>query len=150
MTPRQHAAHAIRDAALVKIRQEGRFEDVKNLGPVLGWRALSGGNCGLEMSYRTPFQKVPGPSAKTIRLDALNGLTMPRDINLPYGLDIWIGRKVFNFEWCADGRFEIVNFKRGEWENTVLSWVNDSSPGPVDPFTSVPSTVYSSSIRADQ
>ena len=50
---------------------------------------------------------------------------MAGGINLPYGLDIWdihgVG-KVLNIEWRDTGEFELVSFRRGEWESTVLAW----------------------------
>jgi hypothetical protein len=72
------------------------------------------------MSYRTPFQKMP-----EIRLTdrqrhclAANGIKMPRQ--LPYGLDIWVTRKVMNLEWDHHGKPDLVSFKPGEWEADLL------------------------------
>ena len=122
MTPRQQGAFAIRDAVMIKLRQEGSFKEIKNMGPMLGWECTYRGDGSLEILYRTPFQVLPEPSATTIRRAALEGFIIPSDINFPYGLDIWVGKKVFNLEWHDDGRFKIINFTRGEWEKTVLSW----------------------------
>ena len=40
----------IRDAALVKMRAGGAFEELRGVGPALAWRGV-----GLSMTYRTPF-----------------------------------------------------------------------------------------------
>jgi hypothetical protein len=39
--------------------------------------------------------------------------------NLPYGLDIWSGNKVLNFEWSDDGRINVISYRPGEWESDL-------------------------------
>ena len=46
----------------------------------------------------------------------------------PWGLDIWADKKVLNIEW--DDRkdiTELVTLKRGDWEQTVLSWAAEEN-----------------------
>lgn len=40
---------------------------------------------------------------------------------LPYGIDIWHGKKVFSLEWGDDGQARIINFKRGPWESELFA-----------------------------
>ena len=51
--------------------------------------------------------------------------------NLPYSLDILCGRKVFNIEWNDAGEVQLVSFKRGSWEETVLLWGEEQLVGRV-------------------
>ncbi len=112
MTNRTEAALAIRDAALEKFRAEGRFQNIQHFGPVCVWPDPIPSKAAIQMVLRTPFQKIPerAPSA-------------PQKGNLSYGLDIWTqGGKVLNIEWDTQERTQIVSFKRGVWEASVLSW----------------------------
>ena len=106
----------IRDAAIEIVEHEGRFENT-GMVPVRGWRGNE-----LSISYRTPFQKIPGPSIDTIKKAAILGHSLK--VNLPYGLDIWAAQgKVLNIEWDHQNHVELVSFKRGEWENEVLQYL---------------------------
>lgn len=129
MTPRQQRAVAVRDAALVKLQAEGNFEEVLGIGPILTWHARNSRCCVSEMLFRTPFQALPGLKPETVPRAAVTDSPIPAGFNLPYGLDIWTGKKVLNIEWCADGYFEIVSFRRGDWESTILSWATCAVPG---------------------
>jgi hypothetical protein len=42
-------------------------------------------------------------------------------LDLPYGLEVWRGAKVFSMLWADDGRFEIATFVRGPWEDLALA-----------------------------
>ncbi len=39
---------------------------------------------------------------------------------LPYGLDIWHGKKVFSIDWDDAEGVEIRSFARGEWEDRLF------------------------------
>jgi hypothetical protein len=83
--------------------------------------------------HRTPFQHraVPDEAAKALAAKiggsvdeakyaaTLYGVKLPE--SLPYGLDIWRGKKVFSLEWADDGRSRIISFKREDWEAELLA-----------------------------
>ena len=121
MGKRLEAASRIRDAAVKKIQAEGQLEETGNFGPVLQWRAPDWREGGIHIIHRTPFQRIPKPSAKYRKAVVEYGLERSKNL-LPYGLDIWCDRKVFNIEWNDAGEVRLVSFKRGSWEETVLSW----------------------------
>ena len=114
MTKRMETVLQIRQAALQKLRAEGQFEEVHHFGSVLSWKAPDWQQGGIHMLHRTPFQKLPKPSAEVMKRAFEYGI-VPR-LNLPYGLDIWAGGKVLNLEWNDSGDMKLVSFKRGAWE----------------------------------
>jgi len=69
----------------------------------------------------TPFSGVPQRSAP-LPADLPEALKHSAAVELqnmpvtPYWLDIWAGPKVFSVRWNDHGVFEILNFKRGDWE----------------------------------
>lgn len=94
---------------------------------------------------RTPFQEwATGPdvAARTLAakhgltldhakyLATLNGLTLPEV--LPYGIDVWQGKKVFSQEWADDGRTRVISFKRGAWEAAFLALAPEEASGNSD------------------
>jgi hypothetical protein len=103
----------LRDAALVMLQQHGIWEKT-NIGKGLSV-ALVG---AISVAYRTPFQRLPEPSDYLKYCAAQLGVHAPK--NLPYGLDIWAPKKVLNIEWDDKGNVELVSFRRGDWENTLL------------------------------
>ena len=122
LSKRLEAALAIRDAAFQKIQSEGIFEEIKNFGPTLVWPKKAPHTVSLHMMLRTPFQKPPKASVESRKKAFQHGLSL-KGLNLPYGLDIWTSEgKVLNIEWEEGGKTKIVSFKRGAWEDTVLSW----------------------------
>ena len=120
MSTRLEVALQIREAALQKLRAEGEFEEIHRVGSVLSWKAPDWQQGGIHMLHRTPFQKLPKPSAEVMKTAFEYGLE-PR-LNLPYGLDIWAGGKVMNLEWNDSGDIKLVSFKRGAWEQIVLGF----------------------------
>ncbi len=40
---------------------------------------------------------------------------------LPWGLDVWHGRKVLSLHWDDAGRVEVISFTRGPWEDEALA-----------------------------
>jgi len=121
LSKRSEAALAIRDAALQKIRAEGIFEEIENFGPTLAWPKEGPKHATLHMMLRTPFQKIPKASVESRKKAFQHGLRL-KGLNLPYGLDIWTSEaKVLNIEWEEGGKTKIISFKRGAWEDMVLS-----------------------------
>ncbi|MER9875246.1 hypothetical protein [Mesorhizobium sp. M0195] len=70
------------------------------------------------ISYRTPFQKIHAPDDASKYQCAVLGI---RAENLPYGLDIHVKKKVMNIEWDDQGEIDIRSFRRGAWEEELLS-----------------------------
>lgn len=83
---------------------------------------LSAHGHGLKLLHRTPFSGLAKRSQESSYQAAF---LRQSSLNLPYGLDIWIATgKVLNLEWTdGDGRVDVVSFKRGEWEVTLLGWL---------------------------
>jgi hypothetical protein len=114
---RIETALRIRDRALAILRQHGSYQSAGE---------------ALSIMHRTPFQKWQAGDTAVRALAAkhelaleeakyaavLHGIMLPEV--LPYGLDIWRGKKVFSLEWADDGRSHIINFKRGPWEAEFL------------------------------
>jgi hypothetical protein len=87
-------------------------------------------NKHLVIAYRSPFQKLPPPSAKLIEQSMDLGMMPPA--NLPHGLDIWRHwflvplsggmmpktTKVLNLVWNEDG-IVVVSYKAGRWEQEL-------------------------------
>jgi hypothetical protein len=73
--------------------------------------------------YRTPFQKIFKPSERMKYMAAVFGQP-PR--TLPYGLDIWHGKKVLSIDWDDAEAVEIRSFAPGKWEDTLLAAQRDT------------------------
>lgn len=110
---RTETARQIRDRALLVVRNYGRYELVGDQYWLI-WRGA-----GFIVSHRAPSQRLdnPGIARETKHHPVREGLAAPEP--LPYGLEIWQGRKVLNIEWSGD-EFVIVSFRRGPWENMFL------------------------------
>ena len=118
----------LRDHALSILRQHGSYQPVGD-AKFLMWNGEA-----FSISHRTPFQKWdtgPEVAAKSFAANLETGLDHAKYLvaqygvklpeALPYGLDIWHGKKVFSLEWSDDGRTNIINFKRGDWEAELLA-----------------------------
>jgi hypothetical protein len=104
---RIETAIEIRNHALTILRRHGRYEPMAR-GPAMPmWR---GGPFAI--MYRTP-----DTAAKLLAAHLSTGLGEA----LPYGIDIWHGKKVFSLEWADDGQARIINFKRGPWESELFA-----------------------------
>jgi hypothetical protein len=68
----------------------------------------------VQISHRTPFQRMPQAHDSVKYRAAQHGLTVPQ--NLPYGLDVWAPNKVLNIEWDDKGNYALVSFRPGAWE----------------------------------
>jgi hypothetical protein len=101
----------LRDRALDLLKAKGAWHTVGHGERLLG---LDLGD--LSMLYRTPFQPLPEASENVRYMQAMLG----GKGNLPYGLDIWHGRKkVMLVEW-NEGEFQVVTYRPGEWEFLIL------------------------------
>jgi hypothetical protein len=102
----EHIAR-IRENALSIVRSVGSLERSRASSMA---RARHG---DLNISYRTPFQRLPAMSPALAYMRAL----LKGKENLPYGLDIWNkGKKVLNIEWRDGGEIEVISYLPGEWE----------------------------------
>lgn len=114
---------AIRDAAIKILRSDGVVTCTEKLGLQMRWSAPEEAGFDLEMSLRAPIEKIAllSPHFRK-QCTALNSPFISRG-RLPCGLNIWTSKKVLNIEWDdKTGRVDLVSFRRGDWEDTVLSW----------------------------
>lgn len=149
MTKRDRAIE-LRDLALTVVKARGTWQKTGGGPNLLMFRDAS---AGINIAYRTPFQKMPEPSAERVQrhltrraliedgtvrsADLRNRIkqaavsyeavslaaSMPK--NLPYGLDVWCHGKVLNVEWSDQGDFKMVGYKAGDWEQRLLKVAND-------------------------
>lgn len=104
----------LRDAAFSVLERYGRWKPC-------GSRALhmlTADVSNLLILYRTPFQKIFKPSERMKYMAAAFGQA-PR--TLPYGLDIWHGKKVLSIDWDDTEAVEIRSFTPGKWEDRLLA-----------------------------
>src|SRR5260221_5547417 len=108
---RTDEALAVRDAALSILRAVGQNESHSDGNWCLVWNS----DC-FSMVLRTPFQRMPPIPGDAIRIAAIHGMRLPKQLG--YGLDIWRtgSEKVLNIEWDTDGTVRLASFKRGDWE----------------------------------
>ena len=117
----------IRDAALCILRREGRLITTNLPGKVLEANTAS-----LAMLHRTPFQRLPELSARDMYDMAMieRATGKPAKRNLPYGLDVWAGRKVLNIEWSMNDQvgvidshaLEVMRDSDGGWYASHCGW----------------------------
>jgi hypothetical protein len=122
---RIETAFQLRDHALAIVRRHGSYQSAGD-AKFLMWRGEA-----LSIMHRTPFQKWQAGDAAVRALAAkheaslddakyaaaTHGLELPEV--LPYGLDVWHGKKVLSLEWADDGRARVISFKRGDWEEEL-------------------------------
>lgn len=104
----------LRDASLSVLERCGRWRPCGSRD--LHMLTADVGN--LLILYRTPFQKIFQPSERMKYMAAVFG-QVPR--TLPYGLDIWHGKKVLSIDWDDAGAIEIRSFTPGKWEDRLLA-----------------------------
>lgn len=121
MTPKQQRALQIRDASLRLIKRHGEVKQLPNVNT----SHLSVRTDQYFLMLNTPEHPRPGLPDHIRAIGAARGLEVTE---LPYSLDIWIqginkpGQmgKVLSISWDGD-RFVLTSFKRGPWEETILS-----------------------------
>ena len=104
---RLYAAIRIRDAALDKVEIDGDI-GFNEFSLIKVW-----GNDEFYITFNTPFQKLP-----TVEDISDEGLAF---FNLKNCLNIWNTKgKLFNIEWDDKNHIDLLQFKRGKWEQKVL------------------------------
>jgi hypothetical protein len=102
----------LRDAAVALAQQFGAWEACGQ------YKALTARVGSLTIAYRTPFQRMPGPSDEIKYFASLASL--PGPLSLPYGIDAWAPKKVLNIEWNESGDEHVSGFRSGPWEADLL------------------------------
>ena len=114
-TERTTQALAIRDLLLPMIRVHGAMQEVSGMvGRPVVWKAGD-----FTCTLRSPFTPWPAKVAIASYDHALSRQRAKPD--LPWGLDVWHGRKVLSLQWNDAGRVEVVSFTRGPWEAEALA-----------------------------
>jgi hypothetical protein len=113
-------ALAIRDHLVLLVRQRGAIEVQRDLV-----RLVVLEEAPWVIHHWTPFNELqsgeassPGYRRAVERQHAAS--------DLPYGLEVWRGIKVFSALWADDGRFEVSSFIRGPWEDLALALYGQS------------------------
>ena len=124
-TARTARALAIRDHLLPLIRVQGAMEGIGGSGVrTTMWKAGS-----FAFALRSPFTAW-GIKASPPRSYSAAQARQRADPVLPWGLDVWHGRKVLSLQWDDAERVEVNSFSRGPWEDEALAL----GPGPdLDP-----------------
>ena len=108
-------AIAIRDHVLPLVRERGTLEMQRDAVRVIELRMAP-----WMFRHWTPFNTLaPDEASSPGYRHAVERQHLQRD--LPYGLDVWHGAKVFRVLWADDGRFEVASFVRGPWEDAALA-----------------------------
>jgi hypothetical protein len=108
-------ALAIRDHLLLLVRQGGGIEVQRDLV-----RLVTLEQDRWVIHHWTPFNDLqPDEASSPGYRHALERQHTTSD--LPYGLEVWHGVKVFSVLWADDGRFKVANFVRGPWEDLALA-----------------------------
>ena len=108
-------ALAIRDHLLLLVRQKGELEVQRGLVRMVTWEQAP-----WVIYHWTPFNELqPGEASSPGYRHAVERQHSTPD--LPYGLEVWHGAKVLRVLWADDGRFEVVSFVRGPWEDLALA-----------------------------
>ena len=104
---RLYAAIRVRDAALDKVEMDGHL-GCNEYSRIKVW-----GNDELYITFNTPFQMLP--TEEDIRDESL------AFFDLQYSLNIWdTNGKLFNIEWDDQNKIDLLQFKRGKWEQKVV------------------------------
>lgn len=107
-------AAQLHDAAVSLLRANG----VLRRYPGIPVTILTASVAGLSLALRPPISRSPQADEGLRYMPALVGRA---NIDLPHGLDVWAGPKVLSLEWDHDGRIEVRSFRRGPWEDLLLS-----------------------------
>jgi len=107
-------ALAIRDRILPLLRERGALEVQRDTVRVIELRLA-------EWTFRhwTPFSDLnAGEAASPGYRHAIERQHTQPD--MPYGLDVWHDARVLRILWADDGKFVVVSFVRGAWEDAAL------------------------------
>jgi hypothetical protein len=107
-------ALAIRNHLLPVVRERGRLQIQR--GPL---RLIVFETGAWIVNHWTPFSALsPEEASSPGYRRALERQHIRPD--LPYGLDVWHGTKVFSILWSDQDLFEVTTFVRGSWEEEAL------------------------------
>ncbi|CAH2603035.1 conserved protein of unknown function [Rhodovastum atsumiense] len=109
-------ALAIRDHLLPRVRRDGTLEVQRDAVRVI---ALRTGEWVFE--HWTPFKDLSPEEASSpgYRHALQEQHTVP---DLPYGFKVWhAGTKVLCVLWADSGAFQVIDFRRGDWEALALA-----------------------------
>src|SRR5918995_1801362 len=124
-TARTARALAIRDHLLPLIRAQGTMEEIGGSGMrTVMWKAGR-----FAFALRSPFTAW-GIKALPPRSYSAAQAKQRANPVLPWGLDVWHGRKVLSLQWDDAGRVEVISFNRGPWEDEALSLGPGQDLGP--------------------
>ena len=114
MTKEEKIARVIvlRDAALIVVKRAGAWEAASQI------KLLTARVGTLLIGYRTPFQRLPEAPEQMKYLAAQHGKPSPE--SWPYGLDVWVPKKVMCIEWDDEGNVLLVSLRHGEWEAELI------------------------------
>jgi hypothetical protein len=116
-------AIAIRDHLVPLIRAHGTLQEVSGMaGRVATWSAQ-----GFICALRSPF--TPWPAEVPVASFDQAILRQQGKQVLPWGLDVWHGRKVLSLQWDDKGQVEVIGFTRGSWEAEALA-IGADDPSP--------------------
>jgi len=101
-------ATVIRNHALALVRQRGERQEVRGSNHLLAWNAAP-----WIIVHMGPFAP---PAAGNPALDQ-----QPGEKRIGYTLDVFRRGKVFSAQWGQEGEPQVITFKRGRWEDDLLS-----------------------------
>jgi hypothetical protein len=108
-------ALAIRNHLLPLVRHGGGIQVQRGLVRLVTWEQAP-----WVISHWTPFNDLqPGEASSPGYRHAVERQHSTPD--LPYGLEVWHGTRVFRMMWAEDGHFEVESFVRGQWEDLALT-----------------------------
>jgi len=121
---KRERAIELRDRAIILLKTKGSWAALSGAVDTDAVRALTYKTARRHIVLRTPFQKLPWSLTGAQKYAAAqNEVTLGQ--NLPYGLDIWAGRKVLNIEWDLGSVIEVVSYKPGDWERDLEALLDD-------------------------
>ena len=116
----------LRDLAVALVRDRGVWKAAR-VGPQL--LIYHDVQSRFTIVYRAPLQmlaKIHPP--KPWRIFSATEEESLR--SLPYGIDIWRGRKRLSVEWADDGRFNVINYVPGPWQDELRKLLSPGNPAP--------------------
>jgi hypothetical protein len=72
----------------------------------------------IEIKIHAPFVLMLGPPLQTAYLQ---GILASNPITLSFGMDVWIPEKKLLNAWYTGRTIDIISFRRGVWENELIS-----------------------------
>ena len=104
-------AMELRHIAIAVVKARGRWHEMRS-GPHL--LIYHDEVSKLTITYRSPSRTLPGDAPTAVPHPGL-----PSFRNLPYGIEVFQGRKMLNVEWADDGGMNILGYTPGSWEGDL-------------------------------